>query len=366
MTYKLYDELGIAKNASIDEIKKAYRRAAMQHHPDKGGDEKKFKAISNAYEVLSDEGKRNQYDQLGDENFQNAMNGGGGGGGFPGGMNPHDIFAQMFAGMGMGGGGGVHFDMGGGGGFPGFGGPPRQKRRQDHSHGIRISLQDAYQGVHKTIQINLQKACVSCRETCPACQGRGQITNMVRAGPFTQVIQQPCGACQSSGTIMRGRSSCSDCKGNGNYIEEKRIEIEISPGVANGKQIKIDGAGEQRQTNEEVSGDLVLHIQINEHPHFVRNGNDLQYISKITFKESVIGKIVTIDHFSGPIEVNTTDFGIIQVAKKYEIPGKGMPIEGSKGRFGNLIIQFDILYPTKPIDSVSMGVLEAAFNAINL
>ena len=98
MTYKLYDELGISKNASVEDIKKAYRRSAMQHHPDKGGDEKKFKAISNAYEILSDEGKRNQYDQLGDENFQNAMNGGGGGGGggFQGGMNAHDIFAQMF------------------------------------------------------------------------------------------------------------------------------------------------------------------------------------------------------------------------------------------------------------------------------
>jgi len=360
MTYKLYEELGVSKNASIDDIKKAYRRAAMQHHPDKGGDEKKFKAISNAYEVLSDEAKRNQYDQLGDENFQNAMNGSGGGGGFPGGMNPHDIFAQMFAGMG----GGMHFDMGGG--FPFGGGPSRQKKRQDHSHTIRISLQDAYQGIHKTIQINLQKICVSCKETCPACQGRGQITNMVRAGPFTQVIQQPCGACQSTGTITKGRSSCSECKGTTTYIEEKRLEIDILPGVMNGKQIKIEGAGEQRQSNDETSGDLILQIQITENSQFIRNGNDLNYVSKITFKESIIGKVFTIDHFSGPIEVNTTDFGIIQVAKKYEISAKGMPIEGSKSRFGNLIIQFDIVYPVKPLDSVTIGLLEAAFNAINL
>jgi DnaJ family protein A protein 2 len=368
MTYKLYDELGISKNASVEDIKKAYRRSAMQHHPDKGGDEKKFKAISNAYEILSDEGKRNQYDQLGDENFQNAMNGGGGGGGggFQGGMNAHDIFAQMFGGMG----GGMHFDMGGGGfpGFPGFGGgpPPRQKKRQDHSHGIRISLQDAYNGIHKTIQINLQKMCMSCKETCPACQGRGQITNMVRAGPFTQVIQQPCGACQSTGTISKANQSCSECKGSMNYVEEKRLEIDILPGVTNGKQIKIDGAGEQRQSPDEIAGDLLLHIQITEDSQFVRDGNNLNYASKLTFKESIIGKTFTIDHFSGPIEIKTIDFGIIQVGKKYEIHGKGMPIEGSKTRFGNLYIHFDIIYPSKPLDAVTVGVLEAALNAISL
>ena len=357
--FKLYDELGIQKGASVDEIKKAYRRSAMKYHPDKGGDEKKFKSISNAYEILSDDNKRAQYDQMGDDNFQNMMNaggGGGGGGGFPpGGMSAHDIFAQMFAGMG--GMGGMNFDMGGG---------MRQKRRQDHSHGIRISLQEAYQGVHKTIQISLKKTCMSCKETCHACQGKGQITNMVRAGPFTQVIQSPCNYCGASGSISRGKESCKECKGKGSYNEEKRIDIDISAGIISGKQIRIEGMGEQRQQADETPGDLILQVQINDHILFTREGNDLKYYALLTFKESIIGKTFTIDHFSGPIEVNTRDFGVIQVAKKYEIRDKGMPIDAAKTRFGNLIIQFDISYPSAPLDSNAIAVLEGALNTLNL
>jgi DnaJ-class molecular chaperone len=363
MTHKLYDELGIPRTASLDEIKKAYRRAAREHHPDKGGNEEKFKNITNAYEILTDEGKRNQYDQLGDENYQQAANGGGGGGGgFPGGMNAHDIFAQMFGGM-AGGGfpGNMHFDFGQGGG-----GGRQQRRRQDHNHGMHINLQEAYHGVHKTLQVNLQKVCLKCKEACPSCQGRGQITNMVRQGPFTQIINQPCVACQMTGFIIRGRDTCSECKGCGNYTEEKRIEIDIASGVLSGKQIRMEGLGEQRQTHDEISGDLILEIKINDHAFFTREGNDLKYAKRITFKESIIGIKFTIDHFSGPIEIDTRDYGIIQVAKKYEVRGKGMPIDGNRGRCGNLIIQFDITYPQKPLDSDVLGTLESALNAVNL
>lgn len=362
MTHKLYDELGIQRNASIDEIKKAYRRAAMQHHPDKGGSEEKFKEVTNAYEVLSDEGKRNQYDQLGDENFQQAANGGGGGGGgFPGGMNAHDIFAQMFGGMG-GFPGGMQFNFGQGGGPPG----QQNRRRQDHLHGMHIHLNEAYNGIRKTIQVNLQKTCVSCKETCPACQGRGQITNMIRNGPFTQVMQQPCGACQMTGFISRGRDSCSECKGYGNYTDEKRVDIDIPPGVMTGKQIRMDGLGEQRQTNEETSGDLILEIKVNDHAYFTRDINDLKYTKKITFKESIIGTKFTIDHFAGPLEIDTREYGIIQPLKKYEVRNKGMPIDSNKTRFGNLIIQFEILYPVKALDSAAIDVLQSALNSLNL
>jgi len=357
MTHKLYDILGVSQNASTDEIKKAYRKQAMQHHPDKGGDETKFKEISNAYEILSDDDKRNQYNQLGDENFQNAQNGGGGGG-FPGGMNPHDLFAQMFGGM--------------GGSFPGMSGfhfnfqqERQQRKRNDHSHGIHVNLNDIYHGTHKTIQINLQKLCLKCKVTCNDCQGKGQVTNLIRNGFMTQIIAQACGRCGGAGSTIQGKEDCVDCKGRSLYNEEKRIEIDIVPGTHNGKQIKLDGMGEQKQSHDEISGDLILQVQINDHPEFVRDNNNLKYIKQITFRESILGIKFTINHFAGPLEINTRDYGIIQIAKKYEVVGKGMPIEGTK-TFGNLIIQFDIIYPSKQLNDDDITLLENALNSVQL
>ena len=370
MKHKLYEALGIQRNASTDEIKKAYRKSAMQHHPDKGGDETKFKEITNAYEILSNDEKRNQYDQLGDENFQNANNGGRDGGGFPGGMNPHDIFAQMFAGMGGSGGGGfpgnTHFEMN-------FGHQQHQQhqqhrnyKRQDHAHGMHINLNEAYTGSHKTIQINLQKICLLCKETCNNCQGRGQITNMVRAGIFTQIMNQPCNTCNGSGSITKGRDKCSECNGKWQYNEDKRVEIDIPSGVSSGHQIRLNGMGEQKQSKDDIPGDLILQIQVNDHQDFQREGNNLKFVKELTFKDAILGKKFTIKHFSGEMEVNTRDFGIIESAKKYEIAGKGMPLDGNKTRYGNLILQFNVIYPSKKLTLDDVTVLESAFNTINL
>lgn len=364
MTYKLYDLLGVSQNSSVDEIKKAYRKKAMQHHPDKGGDETLFKEISNAYEVLSDNDKRNQYNQLGDENFQNAQ-AGGGGGGFPGGMNPHDLFAQMFGGGGFPGmPPGFQFNFGGGGSGGGGGGGGH--RRGDHSHGIHINLNEAYHGSHKVIQVNLQKVCLSCKKTCHMCQGQGQVTNLIRNGFMTQIITQQCGNCGGTGKTIHKREDCKECKGRGEYNDEKRLEIDIVPGVHNGTQIRIDGFGEQKINPDDIPGDLILQIQINDHPVFTREGNNLKYCKIITFKESILGTKFTIDHFAGPIEVNTRDFGIIQLAKKYEITGKGMPIDSNKDKCGNLLLQFDIIYPSKHFNDTDISILEDALNAINL
>jgi DnaJ family protein A protein 2 len=358
MTFKLYESLGLTQNASPDEIKKAYRKLAMQYHPDKGGDSEKFKEISHAYDVLSDEGKRDEYNQLGDDGIQARQNGGGG---FPGGMNPHDIFAQMF---------------GGGGGFPGFqfdmnfghGGGHRggAKKRNDHQHAMHINLQDVYTGTHKSIRINITKTCFTCKETCHACQGRGNITTMHRNGIFTQVATAACNECKGSGKIIKGKTSCSDCSGKGSIVEDKKVELDIPRGITNGTQIRIEGLGEQKQNSNEIAGDLILHIVVNDHPVFIRQGNDLQYPTRITFKESIVGKDFIIDHFSGPVKISTKDFGIIQSAKKYEVKGKGMPIDKNSESYGNLIIQFDIIYPTKKLETSEIETLNMAFNSINL
>ena len=359
MTHKLYDLLGVSQNASNDEIKKAYKKQAMQHHPDKGGDETKFKEISNAYEILSDDNKRNQYNQLGDENYQNAQNGGGGG--FPGGMNPHDLFAQMFGGM-------------GGGGFPGMPGfhfnfhqqEQGPRKRGDHHHAIHLTLNEVYHGTRKNIQINLQKICLNCKSTCHMCQGRGQITNMVRSSLITQIIAQPCTNCNGSGSVLQGNPNCTECGGRSQYTEDKRVEINIEPGVHAGKELRFEGLGEQRLNNNELPGDLILQIQIHQDPLFTRENNNLKYIKQLTFRESILGTVFTINHFAGPLEINTKDFGIIQIAKKYEIIGKGMPIDGNKNNYGNLILQFDIIYPTKHLSTDDISILETALNAINL
>jgi DnaJ family protein A protein 2 len=298
----------------------------------------------------------------GDENFQNATNGGGGG--FPGGMNPNDLFAQMFAGMGGFPGGNGHFEMN-------FGHKQARNhhKRNDHSHGIHISLNESYTGIHKTIQINLQKICVSCQDTCNNCQGRGQITNMVRNGIFTQIINQPCSVCKGSGSIVKGKDNCKECNGKGQYTDEKRIDIDIPPGTTSSSNtpfINIKGMGEQKLNKDDIPGDLLLYIQVNDHPYFSREGHNLIYMKDITFKESIVGKKFIIDHFSGQIEVNTIDFGIIESNKKYEIHGKGMPVKGNKTQYGNLIIKFNIMYPSVKLSAEDVSTFEKAFKTINL
>lgn len=331
MGFKLYDALGLQNGASKEDIKKAFRKLAVQHHPDKGGDPEKFKEIAHAYEILSDDNKKSDYDRLGDEGFE-AMQGGGGHHGFDH-VDPRHIFEQFF------GGGMFGHDM-----FSGHHGPQRVVKRADQLHNMRLSLHDAFHGVTKHMKISVQKTCLQCKDMCSVCQGRGNITDMRRMGFFTQMMTRPCDHCSGTGQMTKGRDNCGECKGAGTFNEEKRLDITIPGGIQSGHHVKLDGLGEQPKMSGELPGDLIIQIHIQEDPNFVRNGDDLIKTVNISFADSVIGQKLHIPYFGGAFDVDTCDFGIVQPDKPYVVPNKGMPVLNGRS-FGNLQLIFKISYP---------------------
>lgn len=340
MTHKYYELLGVSQSSSKDEIKKAYKKLAIQMHPDKGGDPEKFKEVSNAYSVLSDDEKRRQYDQLGDEGFENS-------GGQPH-MNPHDIFEQFF---------------GGGGGFPfGFNmhtGPVGPQKRNSHIHTMNITMDDAFHGIKKSVRVNLTKLCPKCKDMCHACQGKGHIMDMRRMGFLTQMMQRPCDACNGSGYVSKGKLGCVECTGSGTLKEDHKLDINIPAGVESGHAIVFNGLGEQANSPNEISGDLVFQVNVQNHPFFQRQGNDLVYTEKITLKESICGKDVKIRHFTGNIDLNTSEYGVVQPNKPYIIKGKGMP-------GGDLQVLFNVVYPTMKLSESEREAIREAMNKASL
>lgn len=343
MGFKHYDVLEVPKNASAEDIRKAYRKAAIKYHPDKGGDPEKFKDVSNAYQVLSDEEKRRRYDQVGDEGF----NENGGDTGFHS-MNPHDLFEQLFRGA-------------GGGGFPfhvdfGFGDGGQPSKRKDHLHTISISMADAYQGVQKVLRVGLKKTCHGCRTQCYGCQGRGQITDMRRMGFMTQMLTRQCDACAGAGSVSNG---CGSCNNKGFNMEEKKVDVKIPAGVQTGHRFMLHGLGEQAVSDRDVPGDLVIEVFVQPDPNFQRQGQDLMYTVKLTLAESIIGKSIVIPHFAGDIHINLEEYGIIQPQKTYVLPHKGMP-------GGNLILVFQIEYDKKQLNDDERKILKEAFVACGM
>lgn len=330
MTWKLYDHLGISRGASKEDIKKAYKKKALETHPDRGGDPEEFKQVNHAYTVLNEDDTRRRYDQLGDEGFEVSSGANGGGGAH---MNPNDIFQQFF-------GQGFNFNFHGG-----FGGQEQVVRRNHHKHVFKIDMREAYFGVKKGVRLVLHKTCIKCCDKCYACQGRGQITEMHRAGFFTQMVTRPCGSCNGSGAVTKPKEGCAECKGAGKYSQEKVIEINIPAGVDTGHTIVFEGFGEQPIKPGEVAGDLHIEVFVQPHEQFTRQGNDLYMRAGVGFKESIIGTTVIVPHFTGDFQINTSELGILQQTKQYVIKGKGMPIRDKKEN-GNLVLQFDIKYPS--------------------
>jgi DnaJ-class molecular chaperone len=303
----MYDVLGLSKDASHDDIKKAYRKLAREHHPDKGGDPEKFKKVQEAYEILSDPEKRQNFDQFGTPDGPQ-------GGGFPG--NPNDIFAQMFGGA--------------------FGGPRGPVRRGDHHHDLKITLEDAYRGLSRSFKVTLTKPCFACRKQCPHCRGRGSV--QIQMGPMA--FSQPCPPCGGQGG---GSTGCQECNFKSKKHEPLNLELKIPAGVENEATLVAGGMGEQAQKPDENPGDLIFHIKIQEHPELMRQGKDLVWSTRISFEDSVNGKVIQIPHFDGPIEVNTSDWGVLDPREDYIIPGKGF-VPG-----GKLRVSFNVVYPNSRI-----------------
>lgn len=307
----MYEVLGLDKGASDADIKKAYRKLAMKHHPDKGGDPEQFKKIQAAYDVLSDPQKKENFDRFGTPDPQPQ----GFPGGFPGGF-PADIFSQMF----------------GGGGS--FGGPKGPVRRPNHDHELKISFEESYRGTTRKMMVTLNKTCFNCKKKCQQCNGRGAIQHQM--GPMA--INQPCQNCRGEGGVSHG---CSECK-NGHKLEQLNLELKIPAGIREGNVLTGHGLGEQPRNPGEDPGDVIFHIKVTDHPDFMRQGDDLIYRTNLSFEDSVNGKEFAIPHFDGPIKVNTSDWGVIDPREDYIIPNKGFRVDNKVGR---LRVAFNVIYP---------------------
>lgn len=333
-----YEILGVSKEATEDEIKRAYRKLALKTHPDKnGGDDTMFKKINLAYETLSDPDKKREYDN---PNQMPEF------GGFPGG----DIFEHLFRGM-----GGMNINVNING--QRHNGP---QRRGNHLHRINVSLRDIHTGLIKTLKLKLNKVCFDCRKKCGSCDGNGITVRVQQNGPFVQQIQSNCGMCQGSGLININNTSCNKCSGSGGIVEEETIRVEIPKCCISGHRIVYNGMGDQPQKIGEIPGDLIVEINIENDPYFTREDNNLIFKSKLTLAETFLGKEVIVPHFDEHLRINTNIFGIINPNKRYHIQNKGL------GSNGDLIFMFEIVYPEKALDSYDRESLKNVFKNIGI
>lgn len=339
-----YEVLGVAKTASPEEIKKAYRKKAIQYHPDKNpGDaeaEEKFKEAAEAYEILSDPQKRQRYDQFGHAGM-------GGAGGFSGGgMNMEDIFAHfgdIFGG---------HF--GGFSGFGGFGGGqrgPRVRRGSDLRVKVKLTLSEVANGVEKKIKVKKLIPCSECQgtgaennsgtETCTQCHGTGRITRIQRTILGDMQTQAECPTCGGDGKIIKHK--CTHCSGEGIIRGEEVISIKIPAGVSEGMQLKMGGKGNAARRGG-VNGDLLILIEEEAHPELIRDENDLIYNLLLSVPTAALGGQVEVPTIDGKVKVTISPG--TQPGKVLRLRGKGLPGLNSYGT-GDLLINIGVYIPEK-------------------
>jgi molecular chaperone DnaJ len=341
-----YDVLGLGHDATEEDIKKAYRKLARKYHPDLNKDhpkeaEEKFKEVNEAYQVLSDPGKRSQYDQVGHDAYQQAAQGGGGSGG-PGGF-------EGFGGFGGGGFGGFEdiFDMFTGGGRRSNG----PARGADLRHDLQITLREAYRGVKKTFTVTKDDVCARCHgngaepgtaaETCPHCQGTGQ-QRVVRNGPFGQMVNVvSCPYCGGTGRIIKEK--CHDCRGTGVMRVQKTLEVNIPAGADTGVRMRISGEGDPGQRGG-PKGDLYVYIYVKDDPDFERNGDDLYRDVEISFPTAALGSTIHVMTLEEEVELRIP--AGTQSGTRFRISGKGMPKLQRNG-YGDLYVIVRVSVPKK-------------------
>lgn len=335
-----YEILGVDKNATAEEIKKAYRKKAIQYHPDKNPGNKEaeemFKEAAEAYEVLSDPDKRSRYDRYGHSGV-----GGSAGGGFGGGMSMDDIFS--------------HFGdiFGGFGGFSGFGGSGRSSRRVNKGSNLRVkvslTLAEIAKGVEKKIKVKKYVSCTHCNgtgaaggtaySTCSTCRGTGQVTRITNTilGQMHQTTS--CPTCHGEGTVIA--HSCAHCNGEGLVRQEEIVTIQIPAGVENGMQLSVSGKGNAARRGG-INGDLIILIQEEPHPELTRDGSDLIYNLLLSVPDAILGSTVEIPTVEGKVKVKI-DSGT-QPGKILRLKGKGLPEINSYGQ-GDLLVKINVFIP---------------------
>lgn len=336
-----YEVLGVAKTASDDEIKKAYRQLAKKYHPDMNpGDkeaEAKFKEASEAYAILSDPEKKRQYDQFGHAAFEQ---GGGGAGGFDFNMGDMgDIFGDIFG------------DLFGGG---------RSRQRTSNGPmkganlrtGIRITFEEAIFGTEKELELNLKDQCEKCHgtgakpgtsaESCKKCNGSGQVT-VTQQSLFGMVRQvRPCPDCGGTGKVIREK--CPDCYGSGYITKKKKIQVSIPAGIDDGQSIRIRDKGEPGINGGE-RGDLLVEVAVSSHPIFQREGVDIYSSAPLSFTTAALG---------GDVRISTVDGDVLYTVKpgtqtdtKVRLRGKGVPSLRNKQVRGDHYVNLVVQVPTK-------------------
>ena len=356
-----YEVLGVGKNASTDEIKKAYRKLAVKYHPDKNpGDkeaEEKFKEAAEAYSVLSDADKKARYDQFGHAGVEGA------GPDFSGGFgNLNDILNDLFGGA-----------FGGGfGGFGGFGGNRggRQQQRVYRGRDIRVrvklTLEEIAKGVEKEISIEKSVPCSECGgkgaknssdiKTCPGCNGTGQVQRVVNSFLGQTVTYSTCQQCGGEGKIIS--NPCRHCNGTGLVRKRETIKVNIPAGVEAGMQLTVHGEGHAAKNNG-INGDLLVVIEEQEHPEFKREGNNLYYTKIISVIDAMLGTEVDIPCLDGNYRIKI-DAGT-QSGTVVRLRNKGLPSVNGYGGTGDMYVKIAVWIPKK-LEKEDKAIIESLKN----
>jgi molecular chaperone DnaJ len=328
-----YEVLGVSRNASDQELKSAYRKLAMQHHPDRNPDdpaaEEKFKLASEAYQVLSDPEKRAVYDRYGHAGLSGA--GGFDSSGFSG-PDIGDIFGDIFGEM---------FNMGGS-----RTGSRAQKGR-DLRADISLTFEESVFGKQTEIKIRRMEACGTCRGSgaaagrgstaCSQCGGRGQIR--YQQGFFS--VARTCGACGGTGSVIA--EPCKDCRGDGRQTREHTISVTVPAGIEDGMRIRYQGEGDAGRAGG-PAGDLYVVISVQAHPFFEREGNDLHYVMPISFPQAALGAELSIPTLEGETKLKIPEG--TQSGRQFRLRNKGVPVLNDHGR-GDLIVHVAVQVPAK-------------------
>ncbi len=343
-----YEVLGVADDASADDIKKAYRKLARANHPDANPDdpkaEQRFKDVGEAYAVLGDDAKRREYDELrrlGAAGFSGGARGGAGGagGGFEGfeGADLGDLLNQMFRGDGAPGGGGPRAQR-----------QARARRGRDLRADVHLTFEDALAGVRTTLRVTGDGACDSCKGSgaapgtspvvCTSCGGRGQVT--IDQGPFS--FAQPCPGCGGNG--RRIETPCATCTGTGRVVKPRQLTVKIPAGVRDGAVIRVPGRG-LSGSGGGPAGDVLVTVHVEPHPRFGRKGDDVTIDVPITYAEAVLGTKLTVPTPHGKTRTIKVPKGTTS-GRTFRLRGEGAPTKD--GRHGDLRITVTIDVPSRP------------------
>ncbi|MGD0645573.1 MAG: molecular chaperone DnaJ [Candidatus Bathyarchaeia archaeon] len=351
-----YEVLGVQRNSSKDEIKDAYRKLAMQYHPDRNkepGAEEKFKEISEAYAVLSDDQKRQQYNTLGHSGFDQRY-------------KQEDIFRgadfdSVFRDMGF---GDIFRTFFGGGGFE----VERSERGQDLAYDLEITLEEAARGTEKEIEIPRTERCDVCggsgaspgtsARICPRCNGQGKIQNMRKSGFAMYVQVTNCPTCKGKGKLID--SPCTNCHGSGLVRKRRKITVKVPMGVDEGIQLRLRGEGEMTPSNGEP-GDLYVLVHVKPNMLFMREGDDIWHVAMITYPQAALGAEISIPTFDGPTTIRIRPG--TQVGEVITLRGRGMPRFRGYGK-GDLLVRIGLSVPEK-LTSQQRALLEQLAKEFN-